>query len=30
MDGAEVRRRILAHYGIRVEPEMGEYVARGV
>jgi hypothetical protein len=28
MDGAEVQRKILAQYGIRVEPEMGDYVAR--
>lgn len=28
MDGEEVRKRMLDAYGIRVEPEMSEYVLR--
>ena len=28
MDGDEIRRRVLETYGIRVDPEMSEYVLR--
>lgn len=28
MDAGEVRRRMLAQFGIRIEPEMGLYVLR--
>jgi len=28
MDGQEVRQRMLDLHGVRVEPEMSEYVAR--
>jgi hypothetical protein len=28
VDGEEIRKRMLDHYGIRVELEMTEYVAR--
>ena len=28
MDGEEIRKRMLQAYGIRVEPQMSEYVAR--
>ncbi len=28
MDGEELRKRMLDAYGIRVEPEMSEYVLR--
>ena len=28
MDGEEIRKRVLEAYGIRVEPEMSEYVLR--
>ena len=28
MDAGEVRKRMLAQFGIRIEPEMGNYVLR--
>ena len=28
MDGEEIRKRMLESYGIRVEPQMSEYVLR--
>ena len=28
MDAPEIRKRILDHYGIRIDPEMSEYVLR--
>jgi len=28
MDEVQIRRRLLEHYGIRVDPEMSKYVLR--